>query len=103
MRSAADATACYSVSTVRTGAFAVRRFKTQNDGCSLGPLTDYVTVAFKESITRTLAHELGHACNLWHYDDPDNLMTPGRSGGVGYSLSRVQKALVRMSRHVTYF
>lgn len=85
------------------GAFAVRRFKTKNDGCSLGPLTDYVVVKFQEDVLRTLAHELGHACYLWHYDDPDNLMTPGSAGGIGYSLTWLQKALVRVSRHVTYF
>ena len=85
------------------GAFAVRRFKTDNVGCSLGPLTDYVLVKFDENDLRTLPHELGHACYLWHYDDPNNLMTQGRAGGIGYSLTWLQKALVRVSRHVTYF
>lgn len=85
------------------GAFAVRGFKTPNDGCSLGPLTDYVIVKFQENFLRTLAHELGHACNLGHQDDADNLMTKGGKGGIGYSLTRTQKAFVRVSRHVTYF
>lgn len=85
--------------------FAVRDFKDgRHTGCSAGPLNDYVTVVLRNTTKlRTLPHELGHACNLWHYDDIDNLMTPGEGGGVGVDLSNVQVALLRASRHVTYF
>lgn len=83
------------------GAFAVRSFKTRHVGCSLGPLSDYVVVDFTKANVRMLAHELGHACNLWHDDDRNNLMHPANDAG--YSLSRVQKALLRTSRHATYF
>ncbi len=95
-------------------------------GCSLGPLTNYVTV---EKVTeripgqqttgddvsvpdtdvdtirlRTLAHEIAHACGLWHpwSDDVNNLMTKSSDGGVGTELSRWQRAIFRASRHVTY-
>jgi hypothetical protein len=48
----------------------------------------------------TLAHEMGHACNLWHVDPP-NLMSAGPQRPL--KLSRFQIALLRTSRHVTYF
>lgn len=75
-------------------------------GCSLGPLTDYVTVDVGGLIDRsgtlehapwTLAHELGHACNLWHHGD--TLMRPGPQGRRDY-LKRWQRALLRASSHV---
>jgi hypothetical protein len=75
-------------------------------GCSLGPLTDYVTVDIGGLIDPggklghapwTLAHELGHACNLWHHGD--TLMRPGSSGRRDY-LKRWQKAVLRASSHV---
>lgn len=65
-------------------------------GCSLGPLTDYVTVQAQQPVCT--AHELAHACNLWHRSAPQNLMNP-TCGGV--HLARWQVALLRMSRHVT--
>jgi len=71
----------------------------QHDGCSLGPLTDYITLAANVPIC--LAHELGHACNLLHRpDESDNLMHPicGKT-----ELTPWQIALLRASRHVTYF
>lgn len=66
-------------------------------GCSLGPLADYVTLTGSDP--RCLAHELGHACNLWHLRDSENLMFHhcGRT-----ELRRWQVALLRMSRHVSY-
>jgi hypothetical protein len=85
------------------GAFAVRSYTTSDDGCSLSPgETDYVTVNFRAKHPRTLPHELAHACWLPHDpdNDPNNLMNPS---GVGVSLSRLQVAILRASRHVTYF
>jgi Matrixin len=71
-------------------------------GCSLGPLTDYVTIdggALEERLLRVLAHELGHACGLPHSGEEDNLMyarVPGER------LASWQAAIFRSSRHVTY-
>lgn len=71
-------------------------------GCSLGPLTDYVTVdrAGVKSIT-TMAHEIGHACGLWHYDGKSNLMWA--DNGRGDEVAWWQKNLFRSSRHVMYW
>ena len=79
-------------------------------GCSLGPLTDYVTVALYglaptgideggQPLPRILAHEVGHACGLWHVRDSSNLMDPT---GPGVGLRGWQKSILRNSRHVTY-
>jgi hypothetical protein len=71
-------------------------------GCSLGPLTDYVTIdrgALQERLLRVFAHELGHACGLPHSGDQHNLMyarVPGER------LAPWQAAVFRSSRHVTY-
>lgn len=90
-------------------------------GCSLW-ITDYVTID-GEDITppatptspRTLGHELGHACNLWHVCvdndvrnimgtkracDPDSTTSPNRAEP---RMSDWQVLLVRASKHVTYF
>ena len=83
-------------------AFAVRSFRDGKLGCSLGPLTDYVTVNFGRAGPSTLTHELGHACNLWHSDDITNLMYGGPGDRQATSLEKWQKALVRASRHVSY-
>jgi hypothetical protein len=95
------------------GVFAVRSFKNGHSrGCSLWGLADWVVVQFRSPDGappldgRVLPHELGHACNLTHPPfgrDPNNLMTPGEDGGVGYELSTLQIAFLRASRHVTYF
>ena len=96
-----------------------------NDGCSNGPLSNYVTVvAVREAICgqysaeddvsvlsywvdsinlRILAHETAHACGLvWHTSGFDNLMTQDSEGGVGTELSRFHRVIFRSSRHVTY-
>lgn len=70
-------------------------------GCSLGPLTDYVTLEagmLARARHRLLAHEVAHACGLWHASDKQNLMYPK---GPGDRLSRWQAVLLRNSRHVT--
>lgn len=98
-------------------AFAVRSFSDGKAGCSLGPLSDYVTIRFNTGIDTSieygsltpdksldavtdLAHEIGHACSLPHKEDATNLMNhePNRTG----QLTIWQKILVRSSRHVTY-
>jgi hypothetical protein len=66
-------------------------------GCSLGPLTDYVTLTVDPPVC--LAHELGHACNLLHTTAKGNLMNPTCGGA---HLSRWQVVLMRLSRHVSY-
>jgi hypothetical protein len=81
--------------------FIVRSISDKN-GCSLGLLTDYVTVeAGAIKPTRGLiAHEIAHACGLLHSKDKDNLMYPS---GPGTTISRFQTAVFRNSRHVTYW
>ncbi|WP_320826147.1 hypothetical protein, partial [Reinekea sp.] len=68
-----------------------------NKGCSLGPFTDYVTVEGKDPIC--LAHEVSHACGLWHTGGRDNLANH-ICGGT--TLKGWQVEIVRSSRHVTY-
>lgn len=66
-------------------------------GCSLGLFSDYVTVEGPDATC--FAHEIGHACGLWHHGDRTNLLN-GICGGT--QLEGWQRALVRSSRHVTY-
>lgn len=71
-------------------------------GCSLGPLADYVTLEARmlgRARHRLLAHEVGHACGLWHSKVKANLMFPR---GPGVALTRWQAAILRGSRHVTF-
>jgi hypothetical protein len=94
-------------------AFSVRSFSGSSDGCSNGPLDDYVLINFTGSAldsalpagavpgkSTILPHESGHACNLWHVD-PQNLMQP--SDPRATNLGTMQIVLLRASRHVTYF
>jgi hypothetical protein len=90
-------------------------------GCCLW-ITDYATVdartvdptnAFYSP--RTIGHETGHGCNLWHDcvdDDVRNLMAVGTACSPSSStlpdrinprMSNWQVLLVRASKHVTYF
>jgi len=106
-------------------AFAVRSFTDGNEGCSLGPLQDYVTVDFSKPASYSkpasvLAHELGHACGLLHDEDsPVTLLQMPISGfnteaakptlmkkysdGRPATLTDWQVAWVRISRHVSFF
>lgn len=80
--------------------FIVRSISTRN-GCSLGALTDYVTVEAQtlKTTRRLLVHEVSHACGLWHSGDRRNLMFPD---GPGDELGGWQAAILRSSRHITY-
>ena len=73
-------------------------------GRSLGPLTDYIVIGGSQmprpDVT-DVAHEIGHACNLWHAGDSTNLMNGNSPRGTG--LSWWQLVLARSSRHVSYF
>jgi hypothetical protein len=67
-------------------------------GCSLGCLTDYVTVQLREY--SCIPHEIGHALGLFHRKDPENLLYAFR--GRGNELTPWQIAVIRSSRHVTF-
>ena len=71
-------------------------------GCSLGPLTDWIVIDIDGvNSTNTLAHELGHACNLWHSGTLSNLMYHNISRG--NNSKRFQRNLLRSCRHVNYY
>jgi hypothetical protein len=73
-------------------------------GCSYGPLTDYVTVEIDglKGNHSTMAHEIGHACNLlWHSFGKSNLMYADADRGD--TVHWWQKNLVRSSRHVLWW
>lgn len=73
-------------------------------GCSLGPLTDYVTLSVdgvSSDNGSTMAHEIGHACNLWHSGSQSNLMWADIPRG--NNAKWFQKNLLRSSRHVQYW
>jgi hypothetical protein len=78
------------------GVFVVRDIAGKA-GCSMGPLSDYVTV---DRVRGTLiAHELGHCCGLWHTKEAGNLMLPAANTE---TMTRTQQAIFRNSRHVTF-
>lgn len=71
-------------------------------GCHI-PGTDYVIVDRRGTEVdgpATLAHEIGHACDLWHIDDSSNLMNPTVGGT---ALRQWQVCIFRRARFVTYF
>jgi hypothetical protein len=71
-------------------------------GCSLGPLTDYVTLdPDGAKNASTLAHEIAHACGLWHQQERSNLLW--RTYSRGDEVTWWQKNIFRGSRHVTYW
>lgn len=66
-------------------------------GCYMTP-ESFVLVASSGAVD-TLAHEMGHACDLLHRDEPDNLMnTPSRTAS---NLTGFQCCTIRTSRFVT--
>ena len=71
-------------------------------GCSLGPITDYVTLdPCGAKNNSTLAHEIAHACGLWHQGAKSNLLW--RTFSRGDEVKWWQKNIFRSSRHVTYW
>lgn len=86
--------------------FAVRKFTDdpKTKGAGLGPLQDYTAVDFCSGDS-TMAHEIGHACNLFHeagtlmQRDDDTLHKNPRPS----NLRKYQVMLLRASRHVTFF
>lgn len=71
-------------------------------GCSLGPVTDYIVVD-PDGIqnVNTLAHELGHACNLWHTGKKSNIMYHHYTRGNGSNW--IQCNIFRSCRHINYY
>lgn len=68
-----------------------------------GPLVDYVLLDIDgvRSSASTMAHEVAHACSLWHSETKSNLMF--RRDTRGDSAQGFQKNLLRSSRHVLYW
>ncbi|MEO6365170.1 MAG: hypothetical protein ABIO38_03865 [Luteimonas sp.] len=74
-------------------------------GCAVPVLTDYATVAASALTNKggsTLAHEVGHRCNLWHVQQKENLLNTNRVPLPPYWLTWWQRNFIRASRHVTY-
>lgn len=81
--------------------FIVRNVKGTR-GCSLGPLTDWIVLDISGvGIASNLAHELGHACNLWHSATKSNLMY--HPDDRGNNSKWFQRNLLRSCRHVNYY
>lgn len=83
--------------------FVIDNFKNTTIGCSMSVLSDYVIIDRKGLISNmTLAHEIGHACGLWHSRTPANFMYKC-APEEGKAPNWYQKCLVRSSRHVQYW
>ncbi len=81
--------------------FVVRNVQGK-EGCSLGPLTDWIVIdPDGVNSINTLAHELGHACNLWHSGTVSNLMY--KNDNRGNNSKWFQRNLLRSCRHVNYY
>ena len=71
-------------------------------GCHI-PGTDYVIIDRRGTEVdgpATLAHEVGHACDLWHIEDNTNLMNPSVGGT---AMRPWQVCIFRRARFVSYF
>ena len=83
--------------------FVVKDVKADANGCSLGPLADWIVIdkaGIKE--VNSFAHEIAHACNLWHSGSAGNLMHMSPSQR-GKSSKWFQRNLLRSCRHVNYY
>ena len=69
-------------------------------GCSFAGTHDYVLVEANAS-AQVAAHEIGHACLLPHSSDSNNLMSASNIPATP-TLTNVQIATIRWSRHCTY-
>lgn len=55
--------------------FVIENLTYPSIGCSMSVLSDYIVIdpqGLRDELT--LAHEIGHACSLWHSGDPTNFM-----------------------------
>jgi hypothetical protein len=86
-------------------------------GCFIGPLVDYgyidedglfnsPGVPATEGRKLLLAHELGHACDLFHRDNPRNLMAKKHQSPTGVQrtshLTNWQQSVIRSCPRVRY-
>lgn len=86
--------------------FPVTVYVTRNvegtQGCSLGPLTDYVVIDLEGVATPSLmAHEVLHACGIWHSRTRTNFAYHPSDRGEGAKW--FQKNMLRASRHVQFW
>ncbi len=72
------------------------------NGCSFASTHNWVVIEARPSDQAFVAaHEIGHACWLDHVDDPANLMAK-ETPSEGPTLTSLQVALVRWSKHCVY-
>src|SRR5258705_2711499 len=85
-------------------AFIVQNVTTPNtNGCSFASTQNYVVIEAKPTDQAFVAaHEMGHACWLYHVGDTANLMN-STTPLAGPTLTNWQIALVRWSKHCVYF
>ena len=86
-------------------AFIIDGFSGTPVGCSMAGTHNYVTVQKPPGpFNDTLAHEMGHACLLWHMSTGGtNLLDTGGRSTSTPVLNSLQVAMVRSSRHAVYF
>jgi hypothetical protein len=76
---------------------------TFTNGCSFASTHNYVVIEAKPTDQAFVAaHEMGHACWLPHDSDTANLMNP-ITPAAGPTLTNLQIAVVRWSKHCVYF